>query len=469
MDGTASAVSGSYGSIVRLSPGRCPSEDGGKMSSWLKRKAQRIFRRKTLFMRVPVLGWLPKYSRKDIVPDLLAGITVGITVIPQGLAYGTLAGLPPQYGLYSAYMGCFIYMLLGSTKAITMGPTALMSLVTHDGAVRMGPEAAVFLAFVTGCICLLIGLLNFGFLVEFIAAPVIAGFTTAAAVTIASTQVKSLLGLKFESDGFVDTWKKVFEHIDETRLWDAVMGFSCIVALLLLRLMDRIQLGKEKESRTTGQKVFNTTMWFVSISRNAIILIIATIIAKILCTPGDPENPFLLTGNITAGLPPFAAPPFHIEYGNETFSLSEITSNLGSAIFVSPLVAILEHVSIAKAFAKGLKVDASQEMIAIGASNLMGSFVSAYPITGSFSRTAVNHASGVHSPFGGLYTGALVLLAITVLTPYFYFIPKSCLAAVIICAVIFMIEVHLMKLVWRSRSKSLSGSIRFKSSSGLIR
>lgn len=404
-------------------------------------------------MRIPVLQWLPKYSRKEFVPDLLAGITVGITVIPQGLAYATLAGLPPQYGLYSAYMGCFIYFLLGSTKAVTMGPTALMSLVTYEGASLMGPDAAIFLAFVTGCICLLIGLLNFGFLIEFIAAPVIAGFTTAAAVTIATTQVKSLLGLTFDAEGFVNTWKGIIEHIDETRLWDTVLGFSCIVALLLLRLLDRVQLGKNEESRTKAQRAFNGTMWFISISRNAIILLFATILASILCEPDDRNNPFILTGKITSGLPPPRVPPFSAEYNNQTFTLSEMTSNLGSALFVSPLVAILEHVSIAKSFARGQKVDASQEMIAIGASNLVGSFFSAYPITGSFSRTAVNNSSGVKTPFGGLYTGALVLLAITVLTPYFYFIPKTSLAAVIICAVIFMVEVHLMKLVWRSRSK----------------
>lgn len=153
-----------------------------------------------------------------------------------------------------------MYVLLGSTKVITIGPTALLGLVAHDAAVSMGPEAAILLAFLSGLICLLFGLLNLGnlynsiahskrncldiiykfsplgFLVEFIAAPVIAGFTTAAAFTIGTSQVKSLLGLKFEAEGFVNTWAAVFEHIGETSLWDAVMGFSCIVCLLLLRV-----------------------------------------------------------------------------------------------------------------------------------------------------------------------------------------------------------------------------------------
>lgn len=127
-------------------------------------------------------------------------------------------------------------MLLGSTRAVTIGPSSLLSLLSQDAVARMGPDAAVLLAFLTGCISLLVGLLNFGFLIEFIAAPVIGGFASAAAVATATTQIKSLLGLKFQADGFVQTWAAVFQHIEETRLWDAVMGFSCIVALLVLRV-----------------------------------------------------------------------------------------------------------------------------------------------------------------------------------------------------------------------------------------
>ena len=220
-------------------------------------------------------------------------------MIPQALAYATVAGLEPQYGLYSAYIGCFVYLVFGSTRVVTIGPTSLLALITHDSAVLMGPGAATLLAFFTGCICLLFGLLNLGFLVEFIAAPVIAGFTTAAAFTIATTQVKSLLGLKFNADGFIDTWKAVFEHIGETRTWDAVMGFSSIVALLLLRVLDRIKLGKEDE-RTTWQKIFNRTLWFISTSRNGIIIIIGSVIAYCLTNPDIPieDNPFILTGQL---------------------------------------------------------------------------------------------------------------------------------------------------------------------------
>ncbi|XP_057380361.1 sodium-independent sulfate anion transporter-like [Daphnia carinata] len=436
--------------VVRLKPGH-DGGDGSPQQSWWAKRKQRILRKKTLYMRMPILKWLPKYSIQDFVADLVAGITVGVTVIPQGLAYATVAGLPPQYGLYAAYMGCFVYAVLGSTHAITIGPTALMALVTYDsGATQMGPEAAILLAFLTGCIILLFGLLNFGFLIDFIAAPVVAGFTSAAAFTIATTQIESLLGLKFDDEGFLNTWIAVFENIEKTKKWDAVLGFSSIAVLLLLRMLDKVKLGEEGKMNR-WQKWFNAGCWLISVSRNAIVIIVGSIIAYSLTEPGSSSFPFTLTGSIPSGFPPFKPPVFSFTNGDKTYTFVEICKNLGSALYVTPLVAVLESIAIAKSFAKGKRVDASQEMIAIGASNIMGSFASSFPVTGSFSRTSVNSASGVRTPFGGLYTASLVLLAITVLTPYFFFIPKSCLAAVIICAVIFMVEVHMVKMVWRSK------------------
>ncbi|XP_057380360.1 sodium-independent sulfate anion transporter-like [Daphnia carinata] len=433
--------------VVRLKQGH--GEDNSQ--SWWNKRKQRIFRKKTLYMRIPILKWLPKYSAQDFVADLVAGITVGVTVIPQGLAYATVAGLPPEYGLYASYVGCFVYLLFGSTPVVTIGPTALMSLVTYDsGAALMGPEAAILLAFLTGCIVLLFGLLNFGFLIDFIAAPVVAGFTSAAAFTIATTQIEALLGLRFDDEGFLNTWIAVFEHIAETKKWDAVLGFASIAILLLLRVLDQVKLGKEGE-RKRWQNWVNTTCWLISVSRNAIVIIAASILAYALTEPGQSTYPFTLTGEIPSGFPPFRAPPFSFEADGKTYSFVDICKNLGSSLYISPLVAVIESIAIAKSLAKGSRIDVSQEMIAIGTSNILGSFASSYPVTGAFSRTVVNAASGVRTPFGGLYTGALVLLAITVLTPYFFYIPKSCLAAVIISAVIFMVEVSLVKMVWKSK------------------
>lgn len=436
-----------YGSIINLTP-----EETG---SWLKQRKRKIFRKKTLYKRLPILQWLPNYCCQDLIADVVAGISVGVTLIPQALAYATVAGLPPQYGLYTAYVGCFVYIFLGSVMPITIGPTALLALLTYDRASIMGPQGAIFLAFSTGIIQLLLGLLNFGFLLDFVATPVIAGFASAAAVTIATTQVKSLLGLSFPSAGFIDTWLGVFTNIAETRTGDAVMGFVSVALLLLLKGLFNVKLGDDSGNRTRSQKVLNSSIWFLSTSRNALMIFIGAVIAWSWPVASIEDNPFTLTGNITGGLPVFSPPPFYIENGNQTYNFFEICQTLGSNMIVTPLIAILESVTIAKAFTKGQKVDASQEMIAVGTTNVIGSFLSAFPATGSFSRTAVNVASGVRSPMGGIFTGSIALLATSVLCPYLYYIPKSCLAAVIITAVIFMVDFHLVVLVWRSRKLDL--------------
>ena len=170
-------------------------------------------------------------------------MTVGLTVIPQGIAYAIVAGLPPQYGLYSAFMGCFVYCVFGSSKDITIGPTAIMALMTSVHA-QYGPAYAVLLAFLSGLIILACGLLQLGFLIDFISVPVIAGFTSAAALTIASGQIKSLLGLTIPSDekshlhlGVVDGWIDVFTHIKTCRWQDVTLGLICCVLLLSLRVI----------------------------------------------------------------------------------------------------------------------------------------------------------------------------------------------------------------------------------------
>lgn len=436
-----------YGSIINLTP--------QPQGSWLKQCKTKIFRKKTLYQRLPILQWLPNYTLQDFMADLVAGISVGVTLIPQALAYATVAGLPPQYGLYTAYVGCFVYIFLGSTKPITIGPTAILSLLTYERASIMGPQGAVFLAFSSGIIQLLLGIFQFGTLLDFIASPVIAGFTSASALTIATTQVKSLLGLNIEGDAFISTWVGVFNNIGDSRVGDAVMGLISVVLLLSLRALPKIKFGSDPENRTTNQKFFNGLFQFLSTSRNAVLILIGVIVASSWPTNDEEEIPFTITGNVTAGFPNFAPPPFFIENGNQTYNFIEIVQTLGSNIIIAPLIGILESVSIARAFSKGSRVDASQEMIAIGTTNVIGSFVSAFPATGSFARTAINASSGVRTQMNGLFTGLIALLALSVLTPYLYYIPKTCLAAVIISAVIFMVEVELVLSVWKSRKLDL--------------
>ena len=195
--------------------------------------------------KFPILSWLPAYNLDCAVSDMIAGVTVGLTVIPQGIAYAAVAGLPPQYGLYSAFMGCFAYCVFGSAKDITIGPTAIMALMT--GAVFKGELAkyggyyAVLLAFFSGIIIFIFGILQLGFLIDFISVPVIAGFTSAAAITIASGQIKGLFGIHVEEKsethaGVVDDYIDIFSNWDTLRWQDTTLGVSCAILLLLLRV-----------------------------------------------------------------------------------------------------------------------------------------------------------------------------------------------------------------------------------------
>ncbi|XP_047738704.1 sodium-independent sulfate anion transporter [Hyalella azteca] len=427
----------------------------GNNRSWQQRlgKSCKPFVKK----RVPILQWAPKYNVECLQGDVLAGFTVGLTVIPQGIAYAVVSGVEPTYGLYSSFIGCFVYMLFGSCKDVTIGPTAIMSIMTHEylkaldcgEGETVGPtQVAVMLTFITGIVILLATVLRIGFLVTFIGRTVISAFTSAAAVTIATSQIKGLLGLSFEAEGFIQTWKAIFQHISETRYQDAVLGIVCCIALLLLKSMRELNAAKPREGDSTKQRILKKAIFFVSVGRNAIIVIISTGIAYGL----RESEPFKITGDITAGFPKVSVPSFSVtcNNGTEDLDFTEIASRVSIGLFILPLIAVIENIAIASAFAGGKAIDATQEMLALGLCNVTGSFFQSIPTTGSFSRTAVNATSGVKTQAGGLTTGLLVILALLFLTPAFKYIPKASLSAVIICAVIFMIEYHDVLPIWRT-------------------
>ncbi|EDX07563.1 sodium-independent sulfate anion transporter [Drosophila simulans] len=410
------------------------------VGSLIRDGGRKLCRPSTVTNKFPILKWLPRYRLEYIMQDFIAGFTVGLTTIPQAIAYGVVAGLEPQYGLYSAFMGCFTYIVFGSCKDVTIATTAIMALMVNQYA-TISPDYAVLVCFLAGCIVLLLGLLNMGVLVRFISIPVITGFTMAAATTIGSAQINNIVGLTSPSNDLLPAWKNFFTHLTSIRLWDALLGVSSLVFLLLMTRVKDIKWG-------------NRIFWkYLGLSRNALAVIFGTFLAYILSRDGN--QPFRVTGNITAGVPPFRLPPFSTTVDGEYVSFGEMISTVGASLGSIPLISILEIVAISKAFSKGKIVDASQEMVALGMCNIMGSFVLSMPVTGSFTRTAVNNASGVKTPLGGAVTGALVLMALAFLTQTFYFIPKCTLAAIIIAAMISLVELHKIKDMWKSKKKDL--------------
>lgn len=208
---------------------------------------------------------------------------------------------------------------------------------------------------------------------------------------------------------------------------------------------------KTPENATKTRKFLGGALWLIATARNAILVLFSSLYAFYAHQHG--QSPFILTGNVKPGLPDFQPPPFETSYPSSNgttvaMTFTDMIAELGTSIALVPIIAVLGNVAISKAFG-GSGIDATRELVALSLSNILGSFFSSIPVTGSFSRSAVNHASGVRTPIGGLYTGTLVILALGVLTPYFRYIPRAALSAVIISAVIFMIEYEVVKPLWR--------------------
>ncbi|XP_033611671.1 sodium-independent sulfate anion transporter-like isoform X2 [Cryptotermes secundus] len=420
----------------------CSSKAADTVTSCTVREVSEMCTKDLVHRRFPITTWLPQYNFSTFVQDMLAGLTVALTLIPQSIAYAEIAGLQPQYGLYSAFMSCFVYIFLGSCKDITIGPTAMMGIMTNPFVVQNNnPDFAVLLCFLVGCVMILVGLLRL----------VTAGFISAAAITIASSQLKSLLGIKGDGHSFLESWENLFHHIQDTKPGDVTLGICTVVLLLIGRKLKDF-VGRCQNSSSV-QKLIGKMVWMVSISRNSIVVIIGMMLAYILESKG--YKPFKLTGEIEEGFPPFGLPPFSTVSHNATLSFDDMASKFGTSLISIPFISFLETVATAKAFSKGKAVDASQELFALGFSNVLSSFVRSFPLAGSFSRTAVNNGSGVKTPLGGLMTGVMVLMALGLLTSTFAYIPKATLAGVIISAVLSLVEFEMVPLLWRTKRVDL--------------
>lgn len=451
--------------VEEIVPGRsATAETTWEFCPWLKRKLRSTVAAKNVKRKLPILTWLPRYTVEDGLGDVMAGVTVGLTVIPQSMAYAGLAGLPPQYGLYGSFLGAFLYTFVGSCKDVPMGPTAIVSLLTYSTLHGHGPVYATLLCFLTGVIQLAMGLCGLGIIIDFVSGPVSSGFTSAVALLIIASQIKDLIGVRGAGSSLWEMMYSMYQDVNNVGLGDTVIGIGCIAFLLALRIVAEMRVGPaDPKHQSWGQRCANKCLWFVGTVRNSIIVIVCTATSYAFVSSRDGgsssaaavELPYKIIGTIPAGLPPFDLPRFSVQRGNVTVGFVDMVTAMRSNVVVLPLIGLLENISICKSFANGKPVDATQELLAIGLCNIGNSFVHAFPGSGSFSRSAVNNASGVRTPLGGMYTAVLVIVALLFLTPHFYYIPKTCLAAVIITAVVFMVEVRVVKPIYRSKKSDL--------------
>ncbi|KAI9745179.1 MAG: Sulfate permease 2 [Claussenomyces sp. TS43310] len=383
----------------------------------------------------PFTHWIGRYNLQWFAGDMIAGhnlmavtgITIGAVVVPQGMAYAMLAQLDPQFGLYSSFMGVLIYWFFATSKDITIGPVAVMSTIVGNivlEARKTHPDIeshviASALAVIAGCIIVAIGLARCGWIVDLISLTSIAAFMTGSSINIAVGQVPALMGITVPNSRAA-TYLVVIEslkHIGTTNL-NAAIGLTAITMLYTIRSACKYG-AKRWPSR---QKAF----FFASTLRTVFVILLYTLISW-LVNRHEKKAKFKVLGPVPRGFKNAAVPQINI------YIIKAFASQLPATV----IVLLIEHIAISKSFGRvnNYIINPSQEMVAIGISNILGPFLGAYPATGSFSRTAIKSKAGVRTPLAGLITAVVVLLAIYALPAVFKWIPNAALAAVIIHAV----------------------------------
>lgn len=442
-------------------PQRIPQTSSSKVLSVSKSACSKICSKNFLYDRLPFLSWGRTYDLEQLTGDLIAGVTTALTVIPQGIGYAPLAGLPLQYGLYASIVPGFIYCLLGTTKQTTVGPTAVNSLMSFNYAGGT-PYKAVTLAFFSGLIEIIAGIFNLGFLIQYISGPVISAFSSAVSIQVITSQVKGFLGIYFPGRGFIKVWVGIFKNITSIHPYDTAVGLGCMVILYFLRRLKEFNWCEGPDKESTRAKVIKKTKWILSISANCLVVVITSIVAWILVDVAKLDV-LHLTGEVDQGLPAWQLPwEFNRNSTLETVNGTdiaegplEVARELGIGLVMLPMVAILQHLAIAKHYAGTRKMAASQEMMALGFCQFVGSFTGSMAVTASFGRSAVNNTSGVKTPFGGVFTGIIIILACTFLSPYLAFIPTSALSSVIIFSMFYTIDYNIGRALWKAKKIDL--------------
>ncbi len=410
----------------------------GSMQSMVAHLTEMKLGKDWLAHYVPIFSWLGTYNRENVPGDAIAGTVVAIMLIPQAMAYAMLAGLPPQMGLYSSILPLAAYAALGTSRTLGVGPVAIVSLMIGHALAPLAaidsPEYisyAVMLAVMSGLVLLVLGFLRAGALTNFMSHPVVAGFSTAAALIIAVSQMSHLLGIELERT-----------HLIPKTLWEVVTKFQninfptfAISAVSLVILLTRNDLARVLTSKNIVSK-FAADMLQKSMPLIVVILVTGT------CWWFDIAGQGVkIVGSIPQGLPNLVVP--HISF--------HMLAELVPAALVVAAVSFLESISIARTLAgkRREKLIPDQELIALGAANLMSAVSGGYPIAGSFSRSSVNFSSGARTQIAAVITAACVAIALLLLTPLLYHLPRATLAAIVVMAVAGLVDFSPLAHTWR--------------------
>ena len=371
---------------------------------------------------LPILGWLRSYQRADLGPDIVAGLTTAVMLVPQAMGYALLAGLPPIHGLYAAVAPLLLYAALGTSRHLAVGPVAMDSILVAGavGAIAtIGTENYVLIAaalgMMVGVIQAGLGFLRAGFLVNFLSRPVVAGFTAAAALIIGASQLGHLLGVELPRTHHVH--RVVWGAIQTASDWSwstLAIGVSAIAALVVCkRRWPRFPAALFVVAATT------LAVWALGLSGQGVAIV----------------------GEVPAGLPGFSVP---------TIDSSILTQLIPAAATIA-LVSFMEAISVGRVFAQAHRYEIypNRELIALGFSNLAGGMTGGYPIAGGFSRSAVNVRAGARTQLAALVTCAVVVITLLAFTRAFFYLPKAALSAIIVAAVAGLIDIRGAAEVYR--------------------
>jgi len=396
--------------------------------------------------------WLKDYQKAQLNGDLIAGIIVAVVLVPQSMAYGMLAGLPPEVALYSSALPLILYAAFGSSRTLAVGPVGLMSLMTgatitelNISSVNEMVSTAHTLALLIGIILLLMRAARLGSIINFLSHPVISGFVSASAIIIALSQMKHIFGLDIARGlPAYETLFRIITQLPEGNRATSIIGISSLVLLWWFKT----PLANSLKSRGASDGVVQ----FISKSGPLIAVSIGTFLVYSLSL--NTQHSVSIIGHIPPGLPHIILPS--LDYGL-------IKRLLPYALLIA-LIGYLESVSIAKSMAsqKRQKINSNKELIGLGAANIASAISGGYPVAGGFGRSMVNFSAGANSPLASIITACLVALTLATLTPLFFFLPKAVLGSIIVLAVLPLIDTHTLKHAWHyDRTDALSMLITF--------
>jgi len=384
----------------------------------------------------PILTWGRRYDRQTLGSDLVAAVIVTIMLIPQSLAYALLAGLPPEVGLYASILPLVAYAIFGTSSALAVGPVAVVSLMTAAAIGRLAAQgtadytsAAIVLALLSGGMLALMGLFRLGFIANFLSHPVISGFITASGIIIATSQIGGLLGIKSDGHAMPELLASIFANIGRINYYTLGIGLLSLALLLWIRLdlrnwLERFRLGKGVAK--------------VIVRSGPVFVIFLTMALSVTFDLGG--KGVALVGDVPQGLPVLAVPHFSLD----------LVEALALPALIISIVGFVESVSVAQTLAakRRERIEPNQELIALGAANIVAGIGGGYPVTGGFARSVVNFDAGAATPAAGAFTAIGIAGATLLLTPFLAVLPKATLSATIVIAVLTLVDFGMLKRAW---------------------